>query len=220
MPVLAIGIGLHLAGAYFYYNWVEAVSLLCCLAGAVILLGGWPAWKWSWPAIGFLVFMIPLPYFLEIALAGPLQRIAVISSTFLLQTFGLPALAEGNVILLSEVELGIVEACSGLRMLVVFFALTSAVALVIRRVWWEKVLVVLSALPIALLVNIIRITATGVLYEKVSSEAANAVFHDFAGWLMMPLALAMLWLELVFLKRLFPEMEPSEPIGLDLAASD
>jgi exosortase len=218
-PLLGIGIAQHLAGAYFYYNWVDAVSLLPCLAGTVLLTGGWPAWRWSWPAIGFLVFMIPLPYFLEVALAGPLQHFAVISSTFLLQSFGLPALAEGNVILLSEVELGIVEACSGLRMLVVFFALSSGVALVIRRVWWEKILVVVSAVPIALMVNIIRITATGVLYEKVSNQAANAVFHDFAGWLMMPLALAMLWLELGFLKRLFLKPQWTGPIGFDLTPS-
>jgi exosortase len=218
-PLLGIGIALHLAGAFFYYNWVAAISLLPCLGGGILLIGGWRAWRWSWPAIGFLVFMIPLPYFLEVALGGPLQRIAVLSSTFLLQTFGLPALAEGNVILLSEVELGIVEACSGLRMLVVFFALAGAVVLVIRRAWWEKLLVVASAVPIALAVNIIRITATGVLYEKVSSDAANAVFHDFAGWLMMPLALGMLWLELGFLKRLFLEPEPAGPIGLDLVAT-
>ena len=217
-PLLGIGIALHLAGAYYYYNWVDAVSLLPCLAGALLLTGGRPAWNWSWPAIGFLIFMIPLPYFLEISLAGPLQRIAVVSSTFLLQTFGLPALAEGNVILLSEVELGIVEACSGLRMLVVFFALTSAVALVIRRAWWERILVVASAVPIALAVNVIRITVTGMLYEKVSSAAANAVFHDFAGWLMMPLALAMLWLELGFLKCIFLKPQMTGPIGFDWGA--
>ena len=91
--------------------------------------------------------MIPLPYRFEVALAGPLQRIAVISSTYLLQTFGLPAVAEGNIILLSEARIGIVEACSGLRMLVVFFALSSAVALVIRRPFWERAVVVASAMP-------------------------------------------------------------------------
>src|SRR5262249_38011733 len=184
IPVLAAGIGLHLAGAYFYYTWFDALSLLPSLAGLVLVLGGWAglaAWRWAWPAIAFLVFMIPLPYRLEVSLAGPLQRIAVISSTYLLQTFGLPAVAEGNIILLSEARIGIVEACSGLRMLVVFFALSSAVALVVRRPLWEKALVIASAVPIALVVNVMRITVTGFLHEKVSSAVANAVFHDFAG---------------------------------------
>jgi exosortase len=220
VPLLAVGIGLHLTGAYFYYAWIEAFSLLPSLAGLVLILGGWAtvsAWQWSWPAIGFLVFMIPLPYRLEVSLAGPLQRIAVISSTYLLQTFGLPAVAEGNIILLSEARIGIVEACSGLRMLVVFFALSSAVALVIRRPLWEKAVIVMSAVPIALIVNVGRITVTGFLHEKVSSGVANAVFHDFAGWLMMPVALGLLWLELVYLRHLMLAPPPEGPLGLGLA---
>ncbi len=218
-PLLAAGIALQLAGAYFYFSWLEAVALLPCLAGAVLLVGGFGALRWAWPAIGFLAFMIPLPYRLEVALAGPLQRMAVLASTFFLQTLGLPALADGNVILLSEVEIGVVEACSGLRMLVVFFALSTALALIIRRPLWEKTLLVASAVPIALIVNVIRITATGVLHDQVNSEVANAFFHDFAGWLMMPLALGMLWVELQVLRRLFLEPSPVGPIRLVLEPS-
>jgi exosortase len=214
--VLASGIGLHLYGGYFSYTWLDAFSLLPSLAGVIMMVGGRTAWRWAWPSVGFLIFMIPLPYRLEVSLAGPLQRIATISSTFLLQTFGLPAVAEGNVILLSEARIGIVEACSGLRMLVVFFALSSAVGLVIRKPIWEKLLVVASAIPLALVVNIMRITVTGFLHEKVSSEMANAVFHDFAGWLMMPAALGLLWLELTYLRHLLLEPLPSGPIGLGL----
>src|SRR5262249_44817943 len=151
----------------------------------------------------------------------PLQRFATVVSTFLLQSFGLPALAEGNVILLSEVEMGIVEACSGLRMLVVFFALSTAFALVVKRVLTEKVIIIVSAIPIALACNVIRITATGVLHEavsdggilygRVSRDLPNAVFHDLAGWLMMPMGLAMLWAELKLLRMLWPEEAKAEP---------
>jgi exosortase len=214
--VLVVGIGLHLFGGYYSYTWLDAFSLLPTLAGVVLMLGGWPAWRWAWPAVGFLIFMIPLPYRLEVSLAAPLQRIATISSTFLLQTFGLPAVAEGNVILLSETPINIVEACSGLRMLMVFFALSSAMALMVHRPIWERLLVVVSAVPLALVVNVMRITVTGFLHEKVSSDVANAVFHDFAGWLMMPAALVMLWLELTYLKHLLLEPLPSGPISLGL----
>jgi exosortase/archaeosortase family protein len=79
------------------------------------------------------------------------------------------------------------------------------VALIVKRPLWEKLLLVVSAIPIALVVNVLRITATGMLYELVSSQAAKLVFHDFAGWLMMPIALAILALELQFLKRLVLE---------------
>ena len=181
------------------------MSFLPCLAGLWLLIGGRTAWRWGWPAIAFLAFMVPLPYTLSLSLAGPLQRLATLASTFLLQTIGMPAVAEGNVILLNEVEVNVVEACSGLRMLVVFFAFATAVALIVKRPLWEKLLLVASAIPIALVVNIMRITATGLLYETVSGAAAKLVFHDLAGWLMMPVALALLGLELQFLKRLVIE---------------
>jgi len=202
LAVLAFGIGLRLFGAYFHYVWLDAVSFLPCLAGLWLLIGGKTAWRWGWPAVAFLGFMVPLPYGFSLSMAAPLQRLATIASTFSLQTLGMPAVADGNVILLEEVEVNVVEACSGLRMLVVFFAFATAVALIVKRPLWEKLFLLVSAIPIALVVNVLRITATGVLYELVNGQVAKLVFHDLAGWLMMPVALAILGLELQFLKRL------------------
>jgi exosortase len=147
--------------------------------------------------------MIPLPFRAEHALSFPLQRFATQASTYCLQTFGVPALSEGNVIVLSEVRVGIVEACNGLGMLVSFVTLAVGVALVIRRPLLDKLIIAVSSVPIAIITNVIRITGTGVLHETVGSEIADKVFHDFAGWLMMPIALAFLWLELKILDRLF-----------------
>jgi exosortase len=214
-PLLAAGIGLRLAGTYYYYVWLDAVSLLPCLAGMCVMVGGWRVLRWSWPAIAFLVFMIPLPYRVEVMMAGPLQRLATVASTFALQTLGRPAISEGTVILLNDVSIGIVEACSGLRMLVIFFALSTAVALVIRRPLWEKLVIAVSAVPIALVANILRITVTGVLHETVGSEIANAVFHDLAGWLMMPLALGIMAIELKVLTHLIRVPSP-QLLGLSM----
>jgi exosortase len=208
LAILLAGVTLRLAGVHFYFVWLDPIALLPCLAGVVLLLGGWSAWRWAWPAVGFLFFMIPLPYRVEVSMAGPLQRIATISSTFLLQTIGLPAIAEGNVILLNDVELGIVEACSGLRMLVIFFALSTAVALLTNRRLGDRLIIVASAIPIALVTNVLRITVTGILHDTVGSDIANAVFHDLAGWLMMPVALGFLALELKLLSALLIEPEP------------
>jgi exosortase len=210
-PLLLFGICVRLFGAWYFSPWLDAISLVPTLGGLWLMIGGRAAWRWAWPAVLFLVFMIPLPYRLSGMLAGPLQRLATVVSTFGLQTLGIPALAEGNVILLSEVEIGVVEACSGLRMLVIFFALSTAVALLLRRPLWERLFVVFSAIPIALVSNIIRITVTGVLHELVSNEFANEVFHDWAGWLMMPLALAMLWVELRLLSLLLIEQPAAAP---------
>jgi exosortase len=204
LPVLAAGLAMRLYGGYYSYTWLEQISLIPCIAGLTLTLGGRAAWRWSWPAVLFLAFMIPLPYRVATSMSEPLQRLATVTSTFVMQTCGLPALAEGNVILLNDVEIGIVEACSGLRMLVVFFALATAVALVARRPLLDRIVVLFSAVPIALVANIARITATGVLHEFVDSATANAFFHDVAGWFMMPLALVILGVELKLMAALLP----------------
>jgi exosortase len=207
--LLLLGVGLRLISAAYSYIWFDPISIIPCVAGLCLLLGGWGAWRWAWPSILFLGFMVPLPFRFDTMLSGPLQRLATIVSTFVMQMLGLPALAEGNVILVNDHQIGIVEACSGLRMLVVFFALSTALVLAIKRPWLDKCILLASAAPIALACNILRITLTGVLYETTNSEAANAFFHDAAGWLMMPLALCMLWLEMKLLGALFIETPAS-----------
>jgi exosortase len=215
--LVVVGVVLRLTSAYVYFEWFDNISLLPLLAGLAVLLGGRQALAWSWPAIAFLIFMLRLPYSLETALAFPLRRTATLTSTYFLQTLGMPAVAEGNVIRINDFTIGVVEACSGLSMLMVFFALSTAVAIVIRRTLWEKAVLLLSAIPIAILANVIRITVTGFLHVTVSSAAANSFFHDFAGWLMMPLALGFLWLELWLLGRLFLDIESMPPVQTAIA---
>jgi exosortase len=210
--VLVGGAALYLAGAYVFFGWLSAMSLLAALAGLALLFGGAPALRWAWPAIAFLVFMVPLPYRLQTALGLPLQRMATVASTYALQTFGLPALAEGNIIILNEGKMGVEEACSGLSMLFIFFALSVAVAIVSRRPVWEKLLLVASAVPIAIVANVSRITLTGVLQETVGPRIAHAVFHEWGGWLMMPLALGLLWMELKLLSALLVEPAVKRPL--------
>jgi exosortase/archaeosortase family protein len=90
-------------------------------------------------------------------------------------------------------------------MLVIFFALSAAVALIIDRNIWVRLLILASAIPIALISNIARITITGMAYQLASPELAESLFHDWAGWLMMPFGLLMLWGELWLLSHLFIE---------------
>jgi exosortase len=210
LVLLAFACALRLTGAFFYFVWVEQIAVLPLLAGVCALAGGGKALRWAWPAIAFLAFMVPLPGRLDGALAHPLQRVGTEASAYVLQVLGVPAVAEGNVLLLSEVELGVVEACSGLRMLIVFFALSTGVALVIQRPLAERVLVVLSAAPIAVVVNVLRIVSTALLYEWGRSALAEAVYHDLAGWLMMAVAVGLLWAELRLLERVLV-VTPEEP---------
>jgi exosortase len=199
--VVAVGIAMRLAGLFFYQPWLDSGSLLVVLAGLAAATGGRKALIWAGPAILFLAFMLPLPYRFQTMLGGTLQRVATIASTYALQTLGVPAVSEGNVVLLSETRLGIVEACSGLSMLVTFFALAAAVAILATRNWIEAIVVFCSAIPIAVVANVARITVTGALYEANQNELARVIFHDVAGWLMMPLGLGLLLVELHILGR-------------------
>ena len=78
----------------------------------------------------------------------------------------------------------------------IFFALSTAMIMVIQRSWLEKGIILASAVPIALIANITRITVTGILHKTVGRDLADLVFHDLAGWLMIVQALVLLWLEL------------------------
>jgi len=213
VALIGAGAALRVAGAYFYVSWFDAVSLLPALAGFAVLLGGWQALRWAWPALGFLIFMIPLPYRLEVALGAPLQRMATLASNYALQTLGLPSVAEGNIIRMGDASIGVVEACNGLGMLFMFLAFSTGAVMVIRRPLLDKALILASAAPIALAANVTRITTTGLLHHVAGGQVADAVFHDLAGWLMMPLALAALWAELSLLSHLFREVDVT-PVGV------
>jgi exosortase len=128
-----------------------------------------------------------------------LQNVATRASGFVLQTIGYPTYREGHTLHCQDHTLGVEQACNGLSMLLTFVTLSVGMVMVIRRPWLDRIIILLSAMPIAILSNVIRIAVTGVLYNEAGKELGDKVFHDFAGWMMMPLALGMM---LVVLKVL------------------
>src|SRR5262249_19167097 len=122
--------------------------------------------------------------------------------------------AEGNVIVLGSGRVEVEQACSGLSMLMIFFALSTAMAILVRRPLADRILILVSAAPIAILANVFRITATGLAQEWFGAEAAHKIFHEWAGWMMMPLALAMLWLELGVLSLVLREKKDDSQVPL------
>jgi exosortase len=216
---VGLGAATQLVGGYYRIGWIEGLALLPYLVGLSLLLGGGRYLQWAWPSIGFLFFMMPLPWSVEIALGPPLQAIATAASTYLLQTLGLMAFAEGNVIHLNEAQIGVAEACSGLSMLMTFIALSTAAALIVKRPLLDRIVLVASSIPVALLANIARIVMTGALHEMVGGHAATTFYHDLAGWVMMPLALVLYWIEIAILSRILIETKHEAPPVLDLFRS-
>jgi exosortase len=212
LGLLVLGMAMQFVGAFYYVRWLSGAALLAYLGGIAALLGGAAGLRWAAPAIAFLVFMIPLPYRVDVLMRAPLQKISSRASGTALELLGVPVVVQGNVIALDDVELGVIDACSGLKMFIVFFCLATAFAILApRRNLAERLLILLSAAPIAIFCNVARITATGLMHELGNARWADLVFHDLAGWLMMPLALALLWCELRLLSALFVEPEAPRP---------
>jgi exosortase len=207
--VLLLAVACRAIAGALYFMPLDGLSLVLCLTGMVIVLGGGSLLRWTWQPLAFLLFMLPLPYQVERMMGAELQHLATLASTFLLQCLGQPAIAEGNTILIQEVRLGVVEACSGLRMLVTFAAFAVGAVMLMDRSWVVKVLVLVSAVPIALVTNVLRITGTGIVHValKDSSQRASVLefVHDFNGWMMMPIGLLFLMLELWLFRHLLLE---------------
>ena len=212
-----------LAGRAYLFErneqWVETATIIPAVAALALAFGGWTLLRWAGPAIAFLVFMLPLPPALNLTLAAPLQRLATLGSTTLLHALGLPVLAQGNVIFIGGEQLEVAEACNGLSMLMSFVTLITAMVILMSRdrPLWERIVLLASMVPIALVANVLRITVTAVLYHASGPQAAppwplsylfptiEQMIHDTAGWAMMPIALALVFLELKVLSWLIVE---------------
>jgi exosortase len=211
--VLAVVVGLRFVAGGIMFHQLDALALLVSLAGLALATGGLRFARVTAPAILFLAFMVPLPYEIERNVGGPLKEIATASSTYLLQTLGLPAIAEGHVILIDEVRLGVVDACSGLKMLMTFCAFAVGAILILDRTRFEKLMILLGIVPIAVVTNVLRITATGVAHTFTQDKQTIDFLHDLHGWAMMPLGLALLGFQLWCLGRLVVRPERVEPAG-------
>ena len=172
--ILAAGIGLRVISTFYHIYTFDRMTLIISLMGVFVLVGGMKTIRWAGPAILFLMFMLPMPTIVERGMIIPLKsRVATPVSVFALETIGIETYREGNVIHVGQHAMEVANACSGLRMLTIFIAISFAMAMIINnRPMWERFLIVLSAIPIALAVNIIRITATGIFYNFSSQARA------------------------------------------------
>jgi len=225
IPVLVVGLTLKLTSQHFYFEWLESISLIPVTAGACLMLTGFSLFRLLWPAIAFLIFMMPLPYRIEVEIVHPLQNMATTVSTFALQTLGYAARHEGNVVWIGATPVGIAEACSGLRMLTGFVALAVAAVLVTEKESWKRGCLLASAVPVALICNVVRVTLMGIAHSTTTDAEFHAVLHDVLGWLMPLGAVGLLWLELWILDRLLVAEETdsatkSQPTDLDSVPSE
>lgn len=211
---IAIGLGLicgafalRAAGLVGRALPVEGLSILILVVGIIWLLMG-PRGVWiNWAGIAFLIFMLPIPSHANRVIRGNLQTVATGMSIITLQTIGVPAIERGNVISLPNAEVGVVEACSGIRILVSLAAIAFGLAVLTESHWLRRVLLLVSVVPVALIANVSRIVMTAIGHEYFPARSAE--IHDAAGWVMIALAVFLLILVKKFLAALLMSDEPA-----------
>ena len=217
-PALLLGMGGFLlaqavrALGLDFYSFAERFSIVLSLAALVLLILGWRYVTKLATVLLFLCLMLPWPHRIQGIVTLPLQRWSTTSAVFCLELVGYEVRQDGNEIAIGTVRVAVAEACNGLRMITAFFVITGLVVLLVKRTWWEKLIILASSLPIAFLCNTLRLAATAICFTVIKGEEVEQWFHDWAGYAMMPLALAMVVGELWLLARLTTapmEIEPA-----------
>lgn len=195
--ILLIGVILFypLNKVHFQYGYFSKLNVIAAMGAIVLFLGGWRLVKRVWLAVVFLLFAVPIPqrYYVEITM--PMRKLASVVATAILNWVpDIQATASGVVIdIIYKGEpftpaLNVAEACSGMRLLMAFCALGVAMAYLHYRPAWQRIVLLASTVPIAILCNMVRVTTTGLIYVLIDPKYAQGPWHDGLGFAMLPLA--------------------------------
>jgi len=199
--VMVGAIVLLLVGSLGAELFTSRVSLLALLAGMILFLAGWKVLRAVSFPLAFLLLMIPIPVIIYNQITFPLQLLASRFATFWLEVVQVPVLREGNVLILPNYSLEVVEACSGIRSLMTLITLAIAYGYLVEPRRWLRYLLVILMIPIAIVSNAIRIMGTGVLTYRFGPKAAEGFFHEFSGWVIFLAALILMFASHTILKR-------------------
>jgi len=173
---------------FFLYR----LSVLLFIVGVVVFLAGWKHLAAISFPLAFLVLMVPSSTLVE-QITFPLQIVASKIASFLLMLAGVPAIREGNIILLPSARLEVAEACSGIRSLFSLLTLTMVYGYLAETKIGARVLLAFMAVPIAVFANALRIAFTGLMVEGWGVERAEGTIHALSGWLVFVASLALIF---------------------------
>ena len=192
--VMLGAVGLLLVGSLGAELFTSRFSLLILIAGMILFLGGWDLLRAVSFPLSFLILMIPFPVIVYNQITFPLQLIASRLATSGLQLIQVPVLREGNVLILPNYSLEVVEACSGIRSLMTLITLAVAYGYLVEPRRWVRYLLVILMVPIAILSNAIRVIGAGVLTYHFGPKAAEGFVHEFTGWVIFLVALILMFI--------------------------
>lgn len=199
---LALAVALFWLGELSGEFFSLYISFWLAVVGICWLHLGWRKLKVIGFPLCFMLAMFPLPNFLYGKVSLSLKLISSQLGVAMLRMSGMSAFREGNVIDVGFTQLQVVDACSGLRYLIPLIALGCLLAYFTRGPLWQKVLLVLSTIPLAIVTNGLRIASVGILYPIWGAQVAEGFFHDFSGWLIFMCTLGMLLAELWLIRKI------------------
>lgn len=190
--VMGLGLAGHVAAWFAAVLLGDVLALIVLLAGMLLVVGGTRALKAYAFSVCFLIFMAPLPPEWYRPLAIGMQQVAAVCSTRMLELCGVPVYQQGNMIFLPDYRMEVGVACSGLRQILAFLALSVAAGEISGRRWGYRLTLAVLSLPTAALANCIRIVATGVIMMMAGKRWAEGVYHTLEGLATAALGLIIL----------------------------
>jgi exosortase len=192
--VLQLGaVGLFLIGSLGAELFTTRFSLLVLLAGMILFLAGWQMLRTVSFPLGYLMWSIPIPVIIYNQITFPLQLIASRLATAWLELVHVPVLRDGNILVMSNYSLEVVEACSGIRSLMTLMALAVAYGYLVSPLRWVRYALAIFMVPIAIVTNATRIVGAGILAHRFGSAAAEGFLHEFSGWAIFLVALVLMF---------------------------
>jgi len=191
--VMLGAIALLLLGSLGAELFTSRFSLLVLLAGMILFLAGWKLLRAVSFPLGYLMWMIPIPVIIYNQVTFPLQLIASRLATAGLELAQVPVLRDGNVLIMSNYSLEVVEACSGIRSLMTLMALAVAYGYLVSPRRWVRYVLAALMVPIAIVTNAIRIMGAGILARHFGPAAAEGFLHEFSGWAIFLVALVLMF---------------------------
>ncbi len=205
LAIIVFGIFTYLIGFYAEIRTVTSISLLINLFGISLFIFGRQITREVAFPLFFLAFMFQAPSRLYAELTVPLQLLVTRLSAWIVGSVGMPIHTEGNIITLPDVTLQVVNACSGLRSLISLMALSLIFGYLSVRSNTKRILLAVSALPIAIIVNTLRVSVTAVLSKSYGPQVTEGYFHTIFGLSVFIVALLLLIMVQKLLLRLRPE---------------
>jgi exosortase len=194
LPLVLLGLFELLLGRLGADLFLQRTSFILLIAGIVWTLLGSAMLRRSKFVLFVCLLAIPFPTIVFNQITFPLQLLASKFAAEILPHFGVPVLQDGNIINLPAMPLEVAEACSGIRSLMSLFTVAVIYGYFLERATWRRVVLAVSALPIAVAANVARIVGTGLCVQYWDPDKALGFFHEFSGWLMFLVSLSCLYL--------------------------